>query len=410
MAVELATGEPEGGYAVLFRQYIQRGVQARLAAVRNAGPALPAEEREQSLHTLEFALDLPDAWPEARALLIVLAPKLDQAGVRQDWLPFLQRGIEQCQENGDEAGQAEMELHLGLLLMVMGRMEEAHRLFSASAGRFQALGDWHNQARALNRWAYIDHLQHETASAGRLVHQALSLVGPDDTETSYGQFVLGSLARDRHDWPEALSYLQQALEGWQRHGDPVMIARSLTNLGTAQRGAGQIDRAIASFTQAIELMQTVDDPVNEATTRINLGNAYWALGQPEKALNYYLQAEPVFRMTQDNLRLARVNTTIGIVAIQLGQWDRAQAALETAIDLSRMLGDRRAVANAMDALGELHLRQGQPGAALAILQQALEELAGLYDDPDVAARYADVYAEIVRHIEEAHAAAQRPGA
>lgn len=403
--IDTAPATPPGApYPALFRQYIQRGAQAALEAVRNAGPALPAEAREQSIYTLDFALGLPEAWPEARELLIALAPKLEQAGVRQDWLPFLQRGIEQCREKGDTAGEAEMELHLGLLLMALGRMDEARSLYRASAEGFQTLNDPHNQARALNRWAYIDHLQHKTISAGQLVQQAMSLVGLDDTETSYGQFVLGSLARDRRDWPEALRYLSQSLEGWQRHGDPVMIARSLTNLGTAQRGAGQIDEAIASFTQAIELMAQLDDPINEGVTRINLGNAYWALGQPATALDHYLRAEPVFRVTQDNLRLARVNTTIGIVATQLGQWERAQAALDTAIGLNRMLSDRRAIANTLDALGELYLRQGQPAAALAVLQQALEELAGLYDNPDVAADHADVYSDIVKHLEEARAA------
>ncbi len=401
MALDPSPGQPDGPYAALFREYIQRGAQATLAAVQNAGPALPAEQREQSLHTLEFALDLPEAWPDARDLLLALAPKLDQAGMRQDAVPFLQRAIEQCQAAGDLAGQAGMELQLGLLTFVMGRMEEARSLFTASAHRFQALGDRHNEARALNRWAYVDRLQQQTDSAGRLVQEALNLVGQDDTEATYSQFVLGCLALDRRDWDQALRHLQQALDGWRRHGDPVMAARSLTNLGSAQRGDGQIDQAIASFTQAIALMGELGDPVNEAATRINLGNAYWALSQPQTALEQYLLAEPVFRQTQDNLRLARVNTTIGIVSTQLGQWQRAQAALETAIDLNHMLGDRRSTANALDALGEVYLGQGQPAAALAVLEQALDELADLQDKPDFAARFSDVYDHIIGHLEEA---------
>lgn len=401
MAVEPAAGQPEGGYAALFREYIQRGVQARLAAVRSAGPALPVEEREQSLHTLEFALELPDAWPEARELLIVLAPKLEQAGYRQDWIPFLQRGIEQCRESGDAAGQAEMETHLGMLYVVMGRMDEARALFQASAGRCQALGDAAGQARALNREAYLDRLQQRSQSAGQLVQQALDLLAPDNVEWCFSHFVLGILAVDRRDWPQALSHLSEAMDGWQRRGDPVMVARSLTNLGMAQRGAGQYGEAIASYTQAIAIMAEMGDPVNEAVTRMNLGNVYWATGQPQTALEHYLLAEPILRRTDDQLRLARVNTTIGIVSTQLGRWEQAHAALATAIDLNRLVGDPRSIANALDALGELYLAQGQHAAARAVLEQGLAELTDLRDQPDFAARFSDIYGDILRHLEEA---------
>jgi tetratricopeptide (TPR) repeat protein len=384
---------PDAPYPALFREYIRRGTQVTLEAVRSAGPALPAEQREQSLLTLEFAMDLPDAWPEARDLLITLTPKLDLAGMRQDAVLVLQRGIEQCQAQGDTAGQAELEVQLGVLKMATGRMEEARALFGASAGRFATVGDLHNQARALNSWAYLDHLQQRSESAARLVQQAMSLVGPDDTEITYGQFVLGSMAVDNRDWPAALAYYQQALAGWRRHDDPVMVARSLTNLGTAQRGAGQFDEAVASYNEAIELMGQLDDPVNQAMTRLNLGNLYWAMGQPQQAIVHLREAEPVFRQAHDDLRLARANTNMGVVYLQLGQLEQAQAALTTGVELSRMVGDRRLAANALDTLGELYLRLEQPAAALTYLDQALADLGDLVDRPG----YASLVAEIQEH-------------
>lgn len=397
MAVDTPADQPDSPYAALFRHYIQRSTQATLAAVQSAGPALPAEQREQSLHTLEFAMELPESWPDARDLLLILAPRLDQAGIRQDTVPYLQRGIERCQAAGDLAGQAALELQLGTLLSVMGSMDEARSLFMASAARSEAIGDRHNQARALNSWAQLDRLQQRSDSAAQLVQQAMRLAPADDTEATYGQYILGTLAVDRRDWPEALDYFEQALAGWQRHGDPVMAARSLTNLGTAQRGAGQYDAAIASFTQAMALMEELDDPVNQAITRMNLGNLYWAIGQPQQALDHFVLVEPVFRRTHDQLRLARINANMGIVLLQLGQWAQAHAALTTAIDLNRAIGDRRGAANALDSLGELYLRQGQPAAAMTCLEQAMAELGELAEQPG----YEGLVAEIKGHIDEA---------
>lgn len=400
MAVADPASQADGAYAALFRHYIQRGAQAALTSVQSAGPTLPAEAQEQSLHALEFALELPDAWPEARALLLVLAPKLEQAGYRQGAVPFLQRGIAQCQAAGDLTGQAEMELDLGILYLAMGRLEAARDLFQASARRFAAAGQRPSVARALNRWAYCDRLQQRWGSAVDLVQQAMSLVTPDAAEWSYGQFVLGCVAVDRGDWPEALLEFEAALAGWQRHDDPVMSARSLTNLGTAQRGAGQIDAAIASFTEAIDLMGALGDTVNQAATRLNLGNAYWALGQPQQALEQYKLAEPVFRQTQDDLRLARVTLNMGAVYLQLERWPQAEEALTAAVAMNRAVGDRRGVANALDGLAELALHRGRPGEAEASLHAALAELAGLEAQPS----YALLLSHIAGHLEEAQRA------
>lgn len=388
------------GYPAIFRDYIQRSAQAALDEVRSAGPRLPAERYEQNLYTLEFALNLPAAWPQARDLLTALGPRLDRAGLRADALLFLQRGIEQCQAAHDLAGQAEFEAQLGGLMAATGRMEEARQLYQASADRFAALGDRPNQARVLNDWAYLDTLQQRSESAARLAAQAMSLAADDDREATFGQFVLGCLAVEHRDWAAALDLFQQALAGWQRLDDPVMIARSLSNLGMAQRGMGHCDAAAHSFNQAIALMEELGDVVNQALVRLNLGNLHWALGQPQQALALFLQAEPVFRQSQDELRLARVNNSLGVVYLQLGRLPEAQAALEASIELSRQAGDRRLAANALDTLGELHIQQGDPAAALAWHDAALAELGPLVSGPG----YEGLVAEIQRHRQEALAA------
>ncbi len=93
----------ENGYGVVFREYVRRSVRRALADARAAEAGLPAEQREQALQTLTFALDATDAWPEARDLLVALAPKLDQAGWREEVVPYLLRGIEVSESTGDDA-------------------------------------------------------------------------------------------------------------------------------------------------------------------------------------------------------------------------------------------------------------------------------------------------------------------
>lgn len=394
MAVDQARSHNDRLYAGVFRQYVHRKTQVTLESLRIYSAVLPTEDVNDILRTLEFALGLPEAWPQTRELLILLAPKLEQAGFLRDFVPFLQRGIEQCEANGDTATQGELELLLGLFLIVMGRMPGARHLFQICASRFQDLGDRHNQARALNRWAYVERLQNQADNAASLVDKAMSLVSADDTETTYGQFVLGCLAMDRHDWSEALVYLRQALTGWQMHDDPVMIARSYTNLGSALRGAGKHDEAASSYSHAIGLMVKLGDMANVAATRMNLGNVYREQGRMELALEQYNEAEQFFRRTEDHLRLSRLNLNIGLVYIEKSQLQLAERALSAAIDSFQLLGDPRALANAMDALAVVYLLQDLPEMALSILEQAKTELHGLENRPGVVPLISDIEGHI----------------
>ena len=137
----------ENGYGVVFREYVRRSVRRALADARAAEAGLPAEQREQALQTLTFALDAIDAWPEARDLLVAIAPKLDQAGWREEVIPYLLRGIEVSELTGDDVGLAELRLQLAMVHMVMGKLDDAYGELIASAADFDRLEDRRNRAR-----------------------------------------------------------------------------------------------------------------------------------------------------------------------------------------------------------------------------------------------------------------------
>lgn len=387
-------------YAALFRTYIQRSAHAVLTEARTIQTALSTDERDQALHTLQYALGTVDAWPDARELLKIIAPKLEQAGYREGFIPYLQQGIAQCAANDELAHQAELEQHLGSLLMVMGRMEEARQAFTSSAQHAAAAGDRHSEAAALNRWAYLDYLQQRYEDADNRLAAVERLGDEVDSEACYTAFVRGMMAMAQRDWSAAQTHLRAALAGWQQLGDPVRIARSLTNLANALRGAGQYAEAIELYQQAIAQMHALGDTANQAATRMNLGNAYNELGQPQQALEEYRLAEPVFRLTRDHLRLARVQLNMGIAQSRLAHWALAQELFTSAVEFYRKLGDARGAANALDALAEVLLAQQQWPAALAVVEQAWQELGDQRTQPGLAPLLADI---------EKHRAAARQG-
>ena len=85
----------------MFQDYIRAGVQASLARVQAVEHTLPELDRQQAWHLLSFALDLPEVWDETRALLLALAPKMEQAGFRMEWLVYLMEGHRRSQTYAD---------------------------------------------------------------------------------------------------------------------------------------------------------------------------------------------------------------------------------------------------------------------------------------------------------------------
>lgn len=386
-------------YASLFRHYIQRSVQMAYEQVTQSQAGLSDDERNQALHVFQFALNVPDLWPETCKLLLALAPKLEQAGFRRDFAPFLEDGIAACQEKQDWAAQAELECHQAMLLLAMGQMQPARALLTRSAQHAAAAHDPVRQAAALNRQAFVEQLQQHDACAAELVAEAEALITPTDREWAYSCFVRGCLALNRRDWAAAREYFQQALEDWQRCDDPVMSARGLVNLGMVLRNIQQPAQAITAFTSAIDLMTQVGDTANIAAARMNLGNAYLDLQRLLEAQEQYEQAEHFFRLTLDHLRLGKVTLNLGIITMKQQRWQQARTRFAAAVDLYHDLGDRRGAANALDGIAECYLAEGRRADAEQTASAALAELAGIEDHPGNAA----LLAHIRRHLDAARA-------
>ena len=87
-------------YSEMFYRYIMRSAEYILACVQQETSRLSIDEQELGMHTLNFTLKLPEAWPVTRNLLLAMAPKMEQAGYRDEWMVYLESGIEQSQKVG----------------------------------------------------------------------------------------------------------------------------------------------------------------------------------------------------------------------------------------------------------------------------------------------------------------------
>lgn len=368
-------------YPAVFRSYILACIQATRRLSSQLADAPTLETLEQALHILDFALDLPEAWTQTCALLLELAPRLEQAGMRGETMAYLERGLETCAVAEDWTTAVDLHFHLGVLFGLQSRYQEALHHFEASGNHAQDLALPVKLGRALNRQADMALRQRRHAESTRLVEAALPLVSSDLAEQGYSFLVQANIAHARRDWELAIELYRRSLALWQATGDRRRIAWGLTNLGTALRPAGQHEEASRCYEEAITLFQEIHDPVHQAVAEMNLGNVHLTRGQWQEALAWYRRAEPVFRRTQDRRRLGMVYNNMGMAYRHLKRWTEAEAVLDACVGFYAVLGHELHQADALDGLGLVYQALGQTTDAIAAWQQALHLLQGQLDDP-----------------------------
>ena len=225
-----------------FINYIIAGVKESLARVEAAEYAVPEIDRQQAWHLLSFALKVEEAWPVTRELLLALAPKMELAGFREEWIPYLEQGLSVCESLGNQTTQsivAELSLHLGSLRLLQRKYNDALDALQKSKQLFNIDGNRHGEGRALNQLALLANVQHNDLEAQHLIDQALNCFN-DDPERGMTYRLQGLLAIKQKQWQEAEQHHRVALAYFEDDGDHRKIAWGLQNLAYAYRGQKKI--------------------------------------------------------------------------------------------------------------------------------------------------------------------------
>jgi tetratricopeptide (TPR) repeat protein len=395
-----ATVENPNPYLLRFQQLLTRSALVARRYVEAEGLTTPLSDaaRERAQNVLGYTLKAADAWAATRDLLLALAPKMEMAGYRSEWLPYLADGVAQSQRQGDQAAEAALQFQCGYLYRLMSNYAAAHRSLNASAAHYAALGDAEGQARALNQLAYLAWQQHRYDEAITLAQQALLLVGALDVEKATSLSALGLVAIDRSQWQEAAQYHKEALHIRTYHAQRRQMAWSLQNLALALRGQQEYEKAIAYYEEAIAILDEVHDPANRAIVQMNLGIVYYFREEFTKALAIYRLAETSFHQFADDFNLGKVLTNQGLGYLALQQWSQAESAFTESMNCFQKLADRSMYLNALDGLGITYLEQHLYDKALVIFESVQEQLADIIDTP----AYHYLAATISVQLEQAH--------
>ena len=374
-------------YQAIFRRYIVTGLRQTLDDLGGEGFTLAESQRQQIWHLLSYGLTLDGSWPQVRELLLALAPKMEQAGFREEWLSYLARGLDQARTLGDRRAEAEINLQVGFLYLRLRHLDTAQAHLTAAQDLFTALDDLAGRCAAMNRLAATFRYAGDLAQARSLITYTLSALPEGTAEWAYSHFAAGLLYRELLDLNVARQHFEQSLVVSIRLGNRRQTGLCILNLGLVhferKAYAQAADRAVA----ARVIFEEIGDLHNLASVLMNAGNAYSQMNQVDQALALFAQAEAIFHRLHDSVSLAMIHCNQGIAYRQLQRFDDAIQAFQAGIVLWDQVGNLKRRINLVSGLGKAQMDLAQFDAALATLTTGLAELEAAGPDAAVDNEY-----------------------
>lgn len=371
-----AQARTQGNYRRLFDGYIELALRQMLVTVQAIPHQLPAEVVTQAWHLLSYAFAIDSLWPLGRDLLLTLAPQMEMAGHRSEWMVYLHTGVCQAEHCQDDLANAQIRLQLALLYRLQSQFDEALHQLAQSRVLFMAQ-EHPGQSTVLNEIAWIRYLQYDYHASRLAAEQALSLLDLADPERGMSYRVLGMIAISHGQWEEAKQLHQRALHCFERAGQTRRAAWSLQNIGYALRGQHRYKEAIPYFETALQQLRQLNDHYYWAIVRMNLGIVYNESGALQAAHACYWDAVAVFRRLQERLFLAKVHNNLGVNYLDAADLPNAEKAFQASLELYQALNDIPASADVVGELATIYLVQERFGEAINLLQRTLHQLATL---------------------------------
>lgn len=379
-----------------FTTYMIAGLQTSLERINAAPDIVPDIDRQQAWHLLSFALKVLKTWPNTRALLLALTPKMEQAGYWEEWIPYLERGVACSQQVNDCWAEARLQLDIGHLQQRLGNYGQAEHYLTSALDYFHSVDDQDLSTFALCRLANCALHRRQFVVAKALMQNAFALSPLDESTEAYCHFIAGHIYCEQKEFSRARNAYERAMTLWQNAGDQRRFALSQQNLGRVLMLQHAYPQALQYYQAAADILSILGDEANLAVVQMNMGITHSLLGASQHALVHYQKAKRIFQTTGAIADLAHNFTNEGIEYTNLQNWSAAEDAFHQSITLWRQLNNRYYWANAVDGLGLVLFHREQYENAVNTFQEALHLLKPYLEQPEVQRLHADISEHIAQ--------------
>lgn len=332
------TGRP---YAHLFWQAAVKNINywRDYIAGHQADNAALQQERRQIINALDYALELPEAWPAVRTVVESFSPYMERWGYWSQWQKILHSAAQMARAYEDKPGEVKLLILLARLAQRRSQFQEVAVNYRRASRLARQLGDAESEARACSNLGFLYTELGDTWRAKVLGCHALAIF--ERLEHAHGcahtHNHLGLLAiRQRH-WQAAQQHLERACQIWQDNNDIHSMMLGFINLGQLYIEAAQPEHALHYLHEALQHAETTGEETEIANIYNNIGICYDLKNDPIQAETYYWQAEAIFQRTSNVLGLTRVSANLGLACSAQKKWTAAKQHLETALAGYRLL-------------------------------------------------------------------------
>ena len=211
----------------------------------------------------------------------------------------------------------------------------------------------------------------EMASFDRAL--ALSDSAPERDRTTRARVLrrIGVALNVQGDTNGALSRWNEAIDLFERGGQPAAAARLLCDSASLRRQIAGLNAALPDYERATVLLNTLNDIATRGLVLANVATLYTDLGEIETASAFFQESLSIARQINDRKAESIRMGNYGWFYVATGQLANAVRTLEDALTISRTLNDPLLVAVQSNNLAQAYFGQKAYTAAKTALDQAL---------------------------------------
>ncbi|MGH3431148.1 MAG: tetratricopeptide repeat protein, partial [Mycobacteriales bacterium] len=224
---------------------------------------------------------------------------------------------------------------LGIAYGMQGSQEQAHACFAAALRNSQRSGDIREQARARGGLGLVAEVRGRLAEAAEELTEVLELARPldDDWLLGMAMFHLGMIHHRSGERDKSLDFLAASMACAEKIGSPRPIAKTLCYISVLHLDVGQYAEAVALLRRAADVAEDAGDRSLRALSLTRLGSAEQGLGNLDRAVELHHQALVAITEQTNVETEIEVRNRLGDTYLATGDGTKAREQFKLVLDL-----------------------------------------------------------------------------
>lgn len=340
-------------------------------------------EGQNLFRAAKFGLDLPQTWQDTAQLIVESWILVKEQSFGTEWIPLLKAVVSGSDENNLELKAQALD-QLGILYRRDRQFDAALAAHEQEEQIGRDLGDQCRLAQAAMRFGETYWRMRQNEKAEGYTRTALKILlelkaDPNVVATCYHD--LGSINQNLGNLGASESQLRQALDLRREHGETLLVARTLMNLGLTLDSADHPEDAIDCYEEAKDLFASVNNEFELARVENCLGTLHYYQGNLDDAEAAFRRANsPYMRRQGRPYDRALTKMNLANVLLANGRINEAEKYWIACIQEWRLVNSPLMLANSLSGLAETYVERGNFEEVIPLYEEALAIVIEYPDD------------------------------